>query len=481
MKHRLQHIFRLILLAATLMVTVASAMAQTNIVNAGQQSTLGIEPIPGATYIWDLYVDNTTLNFATVPGNCPSADAYFVGGSDTPSVEVMWITPGIYYFRVKVMASGGCQNLKIGMMQVIGDLPTAAFVPQPAICLGQTANLTINLTGIPPWSLTYTDGTTPITLTGILTSPRLVPVSPAGTTSYWITMVNDSRGVPNNAQVGPSVITVNPTPNVVFIPCFDLITSIEAKPFKLRGGLPLNGTYSGAGVNSASGIFNPAAAPTGQVPITYSYTNMFGCSGTATDTITNNPAPAFTCGSNWLDVRDNNRGYATIQIGAQCWLAENLDYGRRIQSSQPQTNNCVDEKYCYNNDPANCTSTGALYQWDELMKYDDAPAAQGICPPGWHVPTNPEWMELLTFYNGAAFAGKPLQDLTTSGFHALPGGVIYQNNAWSHKNLAALFWTSTTVSPLRAISHGMNNKDISVSYYESLRGNAFPVRCLKDQ
>jgi uncharacterized protein (TIGR02145 family) len=309
----------------------------------------------------------------------------------------MWVNPGIYYFRVIVTELTGCQNLKLGRMEVIS-------------C---------------------------------------------------------------------------PPPIVTFTPCFDLITSIEATPFKLKGGLPLNGIYSGPGVNPATGVFSPALAGAGIIPVTYTYTNNDGCSGSAVANIDNHPAQtAFTCGNTWLDIRDNNKPYPTIAIaapsGTQCWLAANLDYGGQIPSTQLQTDNCVNEKYCYNNDPANCASTGALYQWDELMAYDNTPASQGMCPPGWHVPTETEWTALLDFYGGNALAGKPLQNNSTPGFHALTGGVLYQNERWSFKGLATLFWTSTPAGPVNVISHGMNNIDVSVSYYESARVHAFPVRCIKN-
>lgn len=389
---------RLVVLAVSLMLTVASAMAQTNSVSAGQQSNLGVDPIPGATYTWDLYIDDVTINFATVPGNCPVSDAYFVGGNSSPTVSVMWETPGIYYFRVIVVGATGCQNIKVGMMEVID-------------C---------------------------------------------------------------------------PPPAVTFAPCFDLITSVEAKPFRLSGGLPLGGVYSGGPwVNSAPpATFDPSLAPTGQVPVTYTYTNAAGCSNSATVNIENYAAqsPSFTCGTDpWTDIRDN-KSYPTILIGTQCWLAANLDYGTVIPSSQVQTDNCVNEKYCYNNSTTagGCQDGYGFYQWDEMMKYDNTPASQGVCPPGWHVPEEPEWKTLFDFYLGVAFAGRPLQDTNPPGFHALPSGVLYLNDTWSFKGLATIFWSSTTVGPVKAVSHGMNTVDNSVSYYESLRVNAFPVRCVKN-
>src|ERR1035438_4575700 len=61
--------------------------------------------------------------------------------------------------------------------------------------------------------------------------------------------------------------------------------------------------------------------------------------------------------------------YNTVHIGSQCWLKENLDVGTRINGSNDQKNNGIIEKYCYNDDTANCTKYGGLYQWDEVMQY----------------------------------------------------------------------------------------------------------------
>jgi hypothetical protein len=82
----------------------------------------------------------------------------------------------------------------------------------------------------------------------------------------------------NPATSGTITMTGSPVPNVSFISCFDTITTISAKPFKLKGGLPLGGSYSGPGVNSISGIFTPSLAGTGLKTIQYAYTNMASCS-----------------------------------------------------------------------------------------------------------------------------------------------------------------------------------------------------------
>lgn len=61
-------------------------------------------------------------------------------------------------------------------------------------------------------------------------------------------------------------------------------------------------------------------------------------------------------------------------------MKENLNVGTMIQSSSDQSNNSIIEKYCYNNDTANCSMYGGFYQWDEAMQYVATAGARGICP-----------------------------------------------------------------------------------------------------
>jgi uncharacterized protein (TIGR02145 family) len=269
------------------------------------------------------------------------------------------------------------------------------------------------------------------------------------------------------------------SPVVTFIACFDTITTINAKPIRLKGGIPLGGTYSGAGVNSITGIFNPTAAGVGTKIITYSYTNSSLCSASKSISILNLPSSILTCGNPLIDVRDN-KVYQTIQIESQCWLATNLNYGTILVSSQDQRDNCIAEKYCYNDIPANCTNHGGLYQWDELMLFDETPADQGFCPPEWHIPTENDWNILFATYINSGFAGSPLKYSGYSGFNALLSGARHINKGWNFQGFATFFWSSTPRSDNKAWAHGMNDPDPSVSLYPSSRVNAFSVRCLKD-
>ena len=72
-------------------------------------------------------------------------------------------------------------------------------------------------------------------------------------------------------------------------------------------------------------------------------------------------------------------------------MKENLNVGTRINGTEDMTDNGVIEKYCYYNDPTNCEKYGGLYQWSEMMGYVNIPGAKGICPDGWHIPSDEEW------------------------------------------------------------------------------------------
>ena len=288
-------------------------------------------------------------------------------------------------------------------------------------------------------------------------------------------MTSNLNCVTGNPVLSNSILlTEHTAPNVTFTSCFDTVTILGAQPFTLHGGLPLGGQYSGPGVNSTTGIFTPSVAGTGLKTITYGYSNIYTCLATKTKTILIQPNPAFTCGSNLTDIRDN-KVYPTVQIGSQCWMASNLDFGFAISDILPQTDNCIAEKYRQNS---------SFYQWDELVRYSPSPGVQGLCPPGWHIPSAVEWNALPAIYSGPGMAGGYLKDsLLVNGFHSNQQGFLYLNNTWAFTpgtDAGAMYWTSTTSCADRAVARGLNNYNPSVSMYPSLRGNAFSVRCLRD-
>ena len=163
----------------------------------------------------------------------------------------------------------------------------------------------------------------------------------------------------------------------------------------------------------------------------------------------------FVCGTPFTDNRDG-KTYNTVQIGTQCWFAQNLNYGTRIDGVVEQTNNSVPEKYCYDNFEYNCNVYGGLYQWDEAMQYDSIEGVKGICPTGWHLPANSDWAVLTDLLGGLEIAGgemkeagyahwgSPNTDATnSSGFTALPGGMRLDDGSFDGLANYAFFWSSS--------------------------------------
>ncbi len=203
----------------------------------------------------------------------------------------------------------------------------------------------------------------------------------------------------------------------------------------------------------------------------------------------------FTCGDKLTDPRDGTK-YTTVKIGNQCWMAENLNIGKLVDDFQQLDNNII-EKSCYNNNPENCKTYGGLYIWNEAMQWQSSPKEQGVCPDGWHLPSNEEWTE-LNQYLGIDSTGHKMKVTKThtpawdgtnqSGFTALPAGNGYKNY-YGRLGSHAYFWTSTQRNSEYAWFTQLDNywypappKYLILyqgNYY--LKTNGFSIRCIQDK
>ncbi len=200
----------------------------------------------------------------------------------------------------------------------------------------------------------------------------------------------------------------------------------------------------------------------------------------------------FTCGAELLDSRDG-KSYQTVLIGTQCWMAENLNYGGQINSNGPgddQTDNPVVEKYCYDNLITNCTVDGGLYQWDEAMQYADVEGARGICPAGWHIPTDDEWRTLEKFLGmtqisadsmnwRGADVGTKLKTGGASGFNVFGTGFRKVDGMFYNKSQFAYYWSSSD-NGTQAWCRGFSDSLETVYRNTVDRSYGFCVRCVKD-
>jgi len=184
--------------------------------------------------------------------------------------------------------------------------------------------------------------------------------------------------------------------------------------------------------------------------------------------------------------------YNTVQIGNQCWLKENLDVGTMIQSitgGPLQTDNGIIEKYCYNDNEANCDTYGGLYEWNEAMQYTTQEGARGICPDGWHIPTFAEFEALEEAVGGSGNALKREdqgigsgQGTNISGFSALLAGVRQPSNgAFAGEGGPGDFWSSTEHLSDIAKYLGVRYNDNIVYLFNYYKDAGFSVRCINDQ
>jgi len=206
----------------------------------------------------------------------------------------------------------------------------------------------------------------------------------------------------------------------------------------------------------------------------------------------------WNCGDPFTDPRDNQE-YATVQIGTQCWMAENLNIGTMITGASNQTNNAIIEKYCYDNSAANCDVYGGLYQWNEMMQYVTTPGVKGICPDGWHLPTDAEYCTLTQFIDptvncgvtgwSGTDVGTKMKSTTgwygggngtnASGFTALPGGYRNPNGLFNYLTYDAFFWSSSE-SGTNAWYRSLSCIFATVYRGYDNKGSGFSVRCEKD-
>jgi uncharacterized protein (TIGR02145 family) len=225
--------------------------------------------------------------------------------------------------------------------------------------------------------------------------------------------------------------------------------------------------------------------------------------------------PPLRCGIDMLnDTRDGNN-YTTVSIGTQCWMAENLAYLPEV--SPPSVYSDADPYYYvygYSGTEvaaakatANYTTYGVLYNWSAAMNgsassSDNPSGVRGVCPVGWHLPSDAEWKQLEIFLglspanaeiaNWRGTHAPQLKTIggwysnngtNTSGFSALPGGCRHTTDPFNGYIGTDGYWWSSTED---LITSSIWFRDIYYNYPGVFRGAypnkdyGFSVRCIKD-
>ena len=210
-------------------------------------------------------------------------------------------------------------------------------------------------------------------------------------------------------------------------------------------------------------------------------------------TTQSDPNASWEPGDYWTDPRDGQK-YKTVQIGSQVWMAENLNVGTRIDGIYDAEDNGIIEKYCYDDSQFNCDDYGGLYQWNELMNYTAIECARGICPDGWHVPSDDEWKDLesclgmdaseLDLFDVLRSIDEPLGILAggSTGFNALMGGGrTYVDGEFRNMGDYGYFVTSTLFDVDNVIIRIVSGESGGIMRSNSVHlPSGYSVRCIKD-
>ena len=211
---------------------------------------------------------------------------------------------------------------------------------------------------------------------------------------------------------------------------------------------------------------------------------------------------SYHCGGSLMVTDYEGKTYNTVRIGDQCWMKENLR-STRYSDGTPISNWTI---------PSGTGQYGVLYSWQVVMRNASSSNAnpsgvQGICPTGWHVPSNSEWSELAEYVrnqsqylcsdnmttiakaladsigwsgsSNACAVGNNLSSNNATGFSALPAGSWYSNSTYNFGS-RAYFWTSVQDNSSRAYYRYLDYSNVGMYWTDLPKDYRLSVRCLRD-
>ena len=223
--------------------------------------------------------------------------------------------------------------------------------------------------------------------------------------------------------------------------------------------------------------------------------------------------------SNAATVTDiDGNTYNTVQIGKQCWMRENLRTTRYANGESiplgTNTSTTTSYRYAPNDNSSNVSTLGYLYSWSAVMHgarggRTNPSGVQGICPKGWHVPSDAEWTALTNYVsswsgyvcgNDKKFIAKALTSTegwknndgdcvvgnnpsanNATGFSALSAGGYYGDYLdYSISGDYANFWSATEYNKRYAYYRSLSYRKADVYRYYVDKSYGYSVRCLRD-
>jgi uncharacterized protein (TIGR02145 family) len=194
------------------------------------------------------------------------------------------------------------------------------------------------------------------------------------------------------------------------------------------------------------------------------------------------------------DIEDNT--YKIVTIGTQVWMAENLKTTKYNDGTEipmvvdnDEWAKLITPAFSwYNSDQTDNKKTyGALYNWFAVN-------TNKLCPAGWHVSTDGDWVTLVTFLLGGTDVGGKLKEKGTahwkspntgatneSSFTALPGGYRSFEGAFNYISISGYWWSSTEYNEANVLFWNLRYKVSGTFKYRSEKNCGFSVRCVQDK
>lgn len=189
---------------------------------------------------------------------------------------------------------------------------------------------------------------------------------------------------------------------------------------------------------------------------------------------------------------------ALVEIGGQCWCRFNSDIANTNLTAFTNVSTSAWSGYYNNavNEPA--ADEGRLYQWTAAMQGSIYERAQGVCPAGFHIPSDCEWMYLegvlgmsvaamqQTFFRNSGNVGQDLSFLSSGGTNSAGFTGLFAGNrdaagTYFNRTISAYWWSSTESSSLNSVHRGLDSSNIGSSRNPNIaKAQAFCLRCLKD-
>ncbi|MCU0457661.1 MAG: hypothetical protein MUE37_01030 [Bacteroidales bacterium] len=189
---------------------------------------------------------------------------------------------------------------------------------------------------------------------------------------------------------------------------------------------------------------------------------------------------------NFTDPRDGNE-YKTIRIGNQLWLAENLRYIPYV-NKQSENGGIWVNGYS-GNDVKVASMTEQFKKFGCLYSIENA---FSVCPQGFHLPSNDEWLTLFYYFGGSNLAGNRLKACTgwktitpqitdDSGFSALPGGCRTFYESFIAFGTVGYWWTSSAAQINKHFFMCIqDNRSTAIILQNKFPNSGFSIRCIKD-